>query len=194
MLQNAAAGDRALRGAAFDDVLTAARAGAGWAFERLYNDLAPTVAGYLRLRGAQDFEDLTNEVFIGVFRGLGDFEGDEEGFRSWVFTIAHRRMIDDRRRRSVRPQTTELEPERHESVGGHAEDEAVAGLEDEWVRSMLDELTEDQRDVILMRILGDMSIEETAEALGKKPGAIKQLQRRGLEALRRNLETEGVTP
>ena len=61
--------------------------------------------GYLRLRGADDPEDLTSEVFLRVFNHLDDFSGDERGFAAWVFTIAHRALIDERRRNARRPST-----------------------------------------------------------------------------------------
>jgi RNA polymerase sigma factor (sigma-70 family) len=177
---------------AIDDVLVAARADAPWAFERLYELLAPTVAGYLRMHGAQDAEEVTNEVMLGVFRGLHGFEGDAAGFRSWVFTIAHRRLIDDRRRRSVRVETTELQPQ-HERVGGDVERDALAQLGDGRTEALLAHLTDDQREVIVLRVVGDLSVEQAAEVLNKRPGAIKMLQRRGLARLRRIIEDQGVT-
>ncbi|MDP1805172.1 MAG: sigma-70 family RNA polymerase sigma factor, partial [Acidimicrobiales bacterium] len=84
-------------------MLSAAQADAPWAYERLYRSLSPSICGYLRIQGAADPEDLTSEVFLGAFRGLGSFAGDEDRFRSWVFTIAHRRLTDERRARSCRP-------------------------------------------------------------------------------------------
>jgi RNA polymerase sigma factor (sigma-70 family) len=186
------AGSPGLSDAAFDDILAAAKANAPWAFERIYEHLAPAVTGFLRMRGASDAEGLTNEVMLGVFRGLASFEGDATGFRSWVFTIAHRRLVDDRRRRSVRVQTSELE-DRHEAAGGDVELEAVGRLEGQSVRELLEGLTAEQRDVILLRVVADQSVEEVAEILGKRAGAIKMLQRRGLARLRRLLESEGVT-
>ena len=92
----------------FESILSAARGDAGWAYERLYRDLSPAVCGYLRLQGAREPEDLTSEVFIGAFRGLGSFVGSEAQFRSWIFTIAHRRLIDERRRFANRPQPVEF--------------------------------------------------------------------------------------
>src|SRR3954462_5051389 len=94
-------------GLPFDDVLTAAQAGAAWAFDVLYRDLAPSVTGYLRLQGAAEPDDLASETFIGVFPGLGGFPGDEAALRGWVFPIAHRRLGDDWRRRSPRPQVAD---------------------------------------------------------------------------------------
>jgi RNA polymerase sigma factor (sigma-70 family) len=101
-------------------------------------------------------------------------------------------MVDDRRRRSVRVQTSELE-DRHEAPGGDVELEAVGRLEGQSVRELLEGLTEEQRDVILLRVVADQSVEEVAQILDKRPGAIKMLQRRGLARLRRLLESEGVT-
>lgn len=186
-------GDDGIAGEVLDEVVVAARAGAPWAFERLYTRFAPAVAGYLRMHGAADAEGLTNEVMLGVFRGLASFEGDSAAFRSWLFTIAHRRAIDDRRRVSVRPQTDQLFEERHERPGGDVEEEAVSDLEHDRVHALLEHLTAEQRDVVLLRVLGDLSVEETAQVLGKRPGAVKMLQRRGLAALRQVLESEGVT-
>ena len=188
------AGERSTPDEVFEDVLAAARANAPWAFERIFTELAPAVAGYLRLRGAPDPDGTTNEVMLGVFRGLGRFEGNAAAFRSWVFTIAHHRLVDERRRTSVRVETTEWVEGRHEHPGGDVEREAIAGLDDIWIRELLEHLTEEQRDVILLRVLADLSVDEVAEILGKRPGAIKMLQRRGLTALRRLLEHQGVTP
>jgi RNA polymerase sigma factor (sigma-70 family) len=185
-------GPRGLTDETFDQVLAAAKANAPWAFERLYTHIAPPVAGFLRLRGASDPDGVTNEVMLGVFRGLEGFEGDLAGFRSWVFTIAHRRLIDDRRRRAARVQTSELE-EGHEHLGGDVEEEAVSRLEHGAVHELLEHLTEEQRDVILLRVVADLSVEAVAAVLGKREGAVKMLQRRGLARLRRLLEAEAVT-
>ena len=188
------AGERKIPDDVFDDVLTAAKANAPWGFERIFAELAPAVAGYLRLRGAPDPDGTTNEVMLGVFRGLPRFEGNAAAFRSWVFTIAHHRLVDERRRANARVETTEWVEGRHEYTGGDVELEAIAGLDDAWIRELLEPLTEEQRDVILLRVLADLSVDDVAEILGKRPGAVKMLQRRGLAALRRLLEHQGVTP
>lgn len=177
-------------GEAFASVLGAAQEGAGWAFERLYRDLAPAVAGFARMRGASDAEGLVNEVFLGVFRGLTQFSGDEDAFRSWVFTITHRRLVDEQRRAAVRPQLAGAEVP--DILGGNAEEDVFANLGVEWVRETLDHLSPDQRDVLLLRVVADLTVEQVAEVVGKKPGAVKQLQRRGLDAIRRKIFDEAV--
>jgi RNA polymerase sigma-70 factor (ECF subfamily) len=174
---------------AFDEVLRAARAGAPWAFERLYADLAPPVAGYLRAQRAAEPEDLTSEVFLGVFRGLATFEGGEEKFRSWVFTIAHRRLQDERRRLARRPRLTPVDPELG-LPGGDAEQEALDVLGEQWVWRLSEKLSADQRTVLLLRVVADLTAEQVAGITGRSEGAVRALQRRGLEALRRMIAEE----
>jgi len=174
---------------AFDQVLGAARLGEGWAFERLFHWLGRPVAGYLRGAGVEDPDGLANEVFLKAFRGLDGFDGDADRFRSWLFTIAHHAVIDDRRRRARRPKTAALERD------VPAPDEVDVVLGDDRVRGLLAGLAPDQRDVVLLRLVADLSIEETAAALGKKPNAVKQLQHRAVVALRKRLASEeAVTP
>jgi RNA polymerase sigma factor (sigma-70 family) len=177
-------------GLPFDDVLAAARAGAGWAFEVLYRDLAPSVTGYLRLHGALEPDDLASETFLGVFTGLAGFSGDEDALRAWVFTIAHRRLVDDWRRRSRRPQLCDDEPALHEVAGGDVEDDVLGRLGAETVTRLCGTLPADQRSVLLLRILADLTVEQVGEVLGRSVPSVKALQRRGLRALRDRLDDE----
>jgi RNA polymerase sigma-70 factor (ECF subfamily) len=176
----------------FPAVLAAARAGDPDALGRIFTALSPVVAGYLRLQGAAEPDDLTSEVFIGVLRNVDRFEGDEAAFRSWVFTIAHRRLLDDRRRRSRRPAPEELSVADEPVADDDTEEALTATLSIERVVALCQQISPDQRDVLLMRLLGDLSLEEVAAALGKTAGAVKQLQRRGFQAVSRLIEREGV--
>jgi RNA polymerase sigma-70 factor (ECF subfamily) len=178
-------------GEPFHQLLTAAKADAPWAYERLYRGLAPAVCGYLRLQGAHEPEDLTSEVFLAAFTRLGSFTGDERQFRSWVFTIVHRRLTDERRALARRPpHAASAEPP--DPVGGDVEEEALRCLSLERVRRLCAGLAPDQRDVLLLRMVSALTVDGVAEVLGKTPGAVKALQRRGLCALRAQLAVEGV--
>ena len=174
-------------GLPFDDVLVAAQAGAAWAFETLYGDLSPAVTGYLRLHGAVEPDDLASETFLGVFRGLSGFEGDEDALRSWVFTIAHRRLVDDWRRRSRRPQLTD-DADLALVPGGDAEDDALVRVGTQDIHRMCAGLSDDQRSVLLLRVLADLTVEQIAAVMGRSTGSVKALQRRGLRALRERIE------
>src|SRR5215212_10405871 len=179
-------------GLPFDDVLVAARAGAAWAFEVLYRDLAPVVTGYLRLHGAAEPDDLASETFIGVFTGLAKFSGDEDGLRSWVFTIAHRRLVDDWRRRSRRPRLADDVDLLPETPGGDVEDDVLTRLGTETVHRMCAGLPADQRSVLLLRVLADLTVEQVAAVMDRSVGSVKALQRRGLRRLRAELEPAGT--
>lgn len=169
----------------FDHVLLAARAGGESAWRRIYDEYAAKVVGYLRAHGAADPEDLAGEVFLQVVRNLPDFSGGRREFSAWMFTIAHRRLVDDLRRRGRRP--VEAVPaelvERAAGAGGDVHDEGEARIAQAAVRAAIDELPVDQRAVLLLRIIGDLTIDEIARALGKQPAAVKALQRRGLNRL-----------
>jgi RNA polymerase sigma-70 factor (ECF subfamily) len=173
----------------FASALIAARAGADWAWETIYSQFAPSLLGYLRARGAADADDLLGEIFLQVVRDLPRFSGDARDFRAWIFTIAHNRLFDDRRRRGRRP----VEPAPTETLAevgpaGDSEEEALEALEAERVRGLIGRLAPDQQNVLLLRFLGDLTVEQVARALGKRPGAVKALQRRGLAAIEKQLD------
>jgi RNA polymerase sigma-70 factor (ECF subfamily) len=176
----------------FPQILAAARAGADWAWAQVYRDLAPVVLGYLRAGGAAEPDDVMGEVFLQVVRDLNRFEGAEREFRAWVFTIAHHRLIDDARGRARRPVEPAADvPERQFSAES-AEDEVLRGLATERVRRIIGQLAPDQRDVLLLRVLGGLTVPEIAKAMGKSSGAVKALQRRGLVGIEQALSKEGV--
>lgn len=165
-----------------------AQAGSVAAFEHLYRTLSTPVRSYLRWHRASDPDGLANDVFTQVHRKLCTFEGDEQGFRSWVFTIAHRRMIDDRRRRARQPAIEdEVDVAEHRAVGD-VEDDVFAVLGDDRVREILAPLSRDQQAVVLLRVVADLSVEEVSRILGKREGAVKQLQHRALTTLRQRAE------
>jgi RNA polymerase sigma factor (sigma-70 family) len=180
-------------GDTFASVLTAARANAPWAFKRLFTAYAPRVRAYVQTSGAAEPDEITNDVFLAAFQSLGKFEGDEPGFRSWLFTIARRRVIDEHRKRSRRVVTIATEhTAQMDSAGGDVETEALTNITSQWVMDLLNQLSTDQRDVLLLRTVADCSIDQIAGILGKRPGAVKALQRRGLAAAKKILAQQDV--
>ena len=167
-----------------DEVVRDAVSGDPLAFRELYDALAPKVLGYLRARGVEDAEGLTSEVFLAVYPRLPGLTGGAAGLRTLVFSVAHARAVDDARRRSRRPTSFSYDPEFDERTNDSAEHVAVASLEAERALELMSELNDDQRAVVTLRIIGDLSLEETADVTGKTVPAVKQLQRRGLARLR----------
>ncbi len=174
-----------------DAVLARARRGSPEAFAELYQHLVRPVAGYLRSKGVLDVEDVTSDVFLAVFSGIASFDGDGDHFRSWVFTIAHRRSVDYWRRSGRTPPTEPLEPTDDGGFSPSAEALALESIGEQQALALLDTLSPDQREVLLLRIIGDLTVDQVAEVVGKSPGAVKALQHRGLARLRRSIK--GVT-
>lgn len=178
----------------FGAVLAAAQHRDGSAFATLWRWLAPSVAAYFRHHGERDPDDLTSETFLRVFRDLDRFEGDDGAFRSWVFVVAHHRWIDARRAQGRRPDTSGADaPDDLDAVPA-AEDEALRSLSTAEIRRWVGDLVPDQRDVLLLRLFGDLTIGQIAEATGRSEGATKALQRRGLANLQRRHLAGGGTP
>lgn len=167
-----------------DNWVIAARSGGAWAFERLWLEFAGPVAGYLRSRGVRAADDVTSEVFLAVFQGMPSFQGDGAAFRSWLFTIAHHKAVDELRG-FVRDDRVASASEKvsPQSVGS-VEDQVVA---DRQLSEWLDSLSASQREVVWLRFVADFSLEDVAQITGRRTGAVKQLQRRGIERLRRHL-------
>lgn len=168
----------------FAAVMTAARADAPWAYTRLFESLSGPVRGYVAARGAEDPDAVTSEVFLGAFRNLASFEGDVDDFRSWIFTIAHRRLVDDLRRQRRRLPTTPLDVGRHDPGADDTTQVVLGRLEHSELAPALDALRPQERDVVLLRVVGGLDVAAVAKILGLREGHVRVLQHRALSALR----------
>ncbi len=182
-------------GARFDTVIAGAKTGAPWALEILYVELQPRILRYLSSIAPGIAEDLASEAWLGVARALPSFNGDEDAFRALLFTVARRRLLDHRRREAHR-RTTAVEPQVMERLGpsSDAQEEAMERLGRGWALDQIAELPPDQGEVVLLRVIGDLSVEEVASMVGKRPGAVRALQLRALRRLAQKLAKEPVTP
>ena len=149
----------------------------------MYRALAPAVLGYLRGQRADDPEDLLGEVFLQVARDLPRFQGDDDDLRRWVFTIAHHRVVDAGRRRRRRPQLADAPvPDSAAPPSPEAPDAELLAA--------LSALTPDQREVVVLRFVADLPLEDVARVLRRRVGAVKALQHRALENLRKAVSPE----
>lgn len=173
----------------FESILGAAAAGAEWAWGRIFGDLDSVLRAYVRRQGGADVDGLVGEVWLHVARGIGRFRGDEPAFRSWVFMIAHSRLLDERRVLHRRPLelTGTSVPDSSARTESSAEAHAIRHLDDERLQKILDQLTPDQREVIVLRFVVDMQLTDIATVVGKPTGAVHALQRRALRRLEKIL-------
>ena len=178
----------------FDAVLTAAQQGDEQAVTTLYRDLRPRLAGYLRARESRAADDIEGEVWLAVAQGLARFSGGQDAFRAWVFSIAHRRLADYRRtaaRRGTVPVPTE---ELERPSDNDPEALALEHLSTTEATAFVNEtLSGDQAEVVLLRVIGGLEVEQVAELLGKRPGTVRVLQHRALRRLHAELVKGRVT-
>lgn len=172
-------------GHSIDSVLDAAKLGADWAWSALYGEIAGPVMGFFRCRGVADPEEAAGDVFFEVARGLTDFEGGEESFRTFVFVLAYKRLLVENRYSTRRSRTVLAD-----RVLDHLRaDVEVMGVVDATeipgeVRRAFEILTPDQRDVLTLRIVAGLSVDQVAEVLNRGAKAVSDLQRQGMGRVR----------
>ena len=178
-------------GERFPQVLSAATEGSDAAWVELYHDLAPGLLRFLQTQGAPEPEDVLGEVFVQLVRNLHGFTGDEASFRAWAFTIARSRLVDAWRAGGRRPSfaTGDVVERIDRRQSAPAADGAL--LERDAALAALGALTGDQRTVLLLRVLDQFSVAETAVIMRRSEGAVKVLQNRAVRALRKTLGGTG---
>lgn len=135
-------------------------------------------------------EDLTGDVFVRMLAALPRYQPSLVSFRAWLYRIAHNLVVDHYRkggdRNSVPLQQAENKSAEGETPLALFEQELTV----ERLRRALEALEQTQRDVVTLRFLSGLSLQETAEVMGKTEAAIKALQHRSLAALRSALAEE----
>ena len=162
------------------DVLRLLRARDQAAWADFYDRHAADVRAYIRRMGGREPDDLLGETMVQVVRDIARFTGEPSELRAWVFGIARNRVVDDARRRRVRP--VEVDPADSDPVDTSVPFE-MPDLQ--TLSTLLEELTPDQKEVLWLRFGADLSVEETARTVGKNPDAVAALTMRALRRLRK---------
>lgn len=186
--------------AAFARALDAARSGQGVGFEWLWHRFSRQVAAFARFQGSEDPEGIANDTFAAAFGRIITFVGDSNGFVSFVFSIARNKLVDEQRKRRRRVVAAAFDGsafdrdalDAHQSVDS-AEAAALAGLSPETALA-LQRLTDEQREIVFLRLVADMSLEDVAELTGRSVGAVKAMQHRALASMRKEISAEAVSP
>lgn len=182
-------------GAEFPAVLEAAQDGSEEAFSALWRDCTPALLRYLYAAAPQAAEDVAAETWVQVCRGLRGFRGDEQAWRSWLFTVARRRAIDESRRRSRHPVAPLAElPQELEPQAADAGVLALENLATAAVVTAIRALPPVQAEVVLLRVVAGLDNEAVAQIVGRSPGAVRVAAHRGLRRLAQSLSPAGVTP
>lgn len=178
----------------FEDALAGARDGRPEGFAALHARVCAELVAFARTRGVSDADAVVSECLVRAFARIDTFRGDERGFRAWCFSICRNLVIDDARHRARRPALVDGGDDRAEPVA--PDDPAARTLDNlaaDDLLAELDRLTVDQRDVVALRIIADLSIADVAAIVGKPESAVKALQHRGLRTLSRRMSTQAVS-
>lgn len=178
----------------FDSVLEAARFGAPWAWSSLYGEIAGPVTGFFRSRGIADPESATGDVFFELSRNLETFKGNEDAFTTLVFAIAYKRIFYEDLHPRRRPRTALAD-----KVLDHLESEIEVTIDDtgpkiaDSIRTALQVLKPEQRDVLSLRVVAGLTVEQTAEVIGSDISTVKTLQRKALARIRGTMPAPEAT-
>ena len=170
-----------------------ARGGDAEAFGLLYDHYQPQVYRFLyyRLGSVHLAEDLTADTFYRALRSMSTFRWQGKDFGAWLMTIARNLTMDHYKAGRTRLESTTEDLTDLDTTTEGPESAVLASLTNEALLTALGELPTEQRDCLVMRFLQGMSIAETADVLERSPGAVKQLQLRGVRNLAKLLP-EGV--
>ena len=169
--------------------LVAARQREPAAVTRVYTAYAPSLFRFFAaaVGNRQEAQDLTGSVFVSAIEGLPGFRGPVEALGGWLFRIARHDLYDFRRKQARSPGLAPLDDHLDEAaIAAGADDPeelAIERLEGSRVMAALQQLSPDQREVLLLRMAAGLTAPEVAAALHKTTGAVKALQHRGLASL-----------
>ncbi len=167
-------------------LVEAAKGGDADAWEALYRDIYPRLVAFVRRRVAADaVDDVVDETMARAVAGIDRYRWESVGLAAWMFGIARHVCADlhraeDRESRRVRA-SREIEADAPgEGLDLEAEHHAI--------RLAFETLGERDRELLELRIIAGLSVEETAEVLGKRVGAVRTAQSRALARLRSIVE------
>ena len=180
----------------FVEVLRGAQGGHDESFAVLWRRFQPPLLRYLRVAVPfGEAEDVASLVWLDVARSLRGFSGGEEGFRSWLFTIARRRVLDHRRAWARRPASEPLVEDREQVGSG---DDPVGAAEWQWstdaALALLGRLKPIQAEVIALRVIAGLDVDQVAKLVHKSPGAVRVIAHRGLRELAALLAGPALEP
>lgn len=168
-----------------DRLLEQARAGDRRAIATIYEQYVDAVYSFIRWRVHEPAlaEDLTSEVFIKLLSALHSPNAPRQTLRGWLFRVARNVLHDHYKQPDLSAELDEWVAAPDDTEG-----DLLAMLDVERVRQAISTLPPDQQDVLIMRFGQVMSLQDTAESMGRSVSAIKSLQFRAVDALRRAMQ------
>lgn len=158
----------------------------------LYETHFERVARYIAVRigNVSEAEDLASEVFVRALRGVDSYKDTGAPMEAWLFRIAHNIVVDHYRKQSRRPVSVPLD-EAFSLGSSHNPGESLERHEEiQQLSRAMEQLSEAQRQVLALRFGGEMTSEQVSQVLGKKPGAVREMQSAAIRKLRQVLQRQ----
>jgi RNA polymerase sigma-70 factor (ECF subfamily) len=167
----------------FRGTVQAAQAGDQEAFARLWREFQPGLLRYLKIKAAPVAEDLAADIWLRVLKSLPSFQGDEHGFRGWLYTTARNRLTDWYRSGERRPDLIEYSSLVVLPAVNNVEEEAAEHSATDQAIALIAELPPDQAEAVMLRIVVGMDVARVAELMDRSAGSVRVLCHRGLRRL-----------
>lgn len=156
----------------YDQLVEEAIGGSDFAFSSLWRHFQPRMVRYLAMF-TNEPEDLCSEVWIKIASSIGSFQGDSQAFKGWIYTIARNAATDLARKKKRLGTTVELS-----ETDWTSENSTMVEVMD-----LIKRLPKDYAEIILLRVVADLEVNDVAEIVGKLPGNVRVLTHRGLKQL-----------
>ncbi len=156
------------------------------AFGLLYDHYQPKIYRFVLIKVGrrEDAEDLTHQVFINAWQNISNYKDLGFPFSSWLYRIARNQVIDRYRAKKPEISLEEVDEENFTDLGIN-EKNIDDKIQIERVMEAIKELKDDYQDILVMRFVEDLSVRETAVAVGKSEGAVKLMQHRAIKELKK---------
>ena len=165
------------------------------AFGMLYDEYVDQIFRYVyyKVGNLTESQDLTGQTFLKAFENIDSYEMRDVAFSSWLYRIAHNLVVDFFRRESKRESVPIDDQPPTASPHGNPVESVLADLESERLYKAMHKLTHNQREVLVLKFIDNLSNTQVAEIMGISVGAVKSTQKRGLLALNRILSNSSGT-
>lgn len=183
----------------FENAIEKAKQGDDNAISFLFRLFNPQLLRFLRHQAPDQYEDLASDTWMAIAKGISTFTGSETDFRAWMFSIARRKVVDFYRtsgksKLAMNNLRFRFHQEKTINEMDHAAEPAIANLSaQEAIEQLVEGLPPHHAEVLLLRVLGELSVDEVAKIVGKSPEAVRVIQHRAINTLSKKFNKNFVT-
>jgi RNA polymerase sigma-70 factor (ECF subfamily) len=173
-----------------DDLMKAIKAGNKNAFKTLFNRHIDSIVRFCAIKTANRHEasDIAQEIFLKVWKSAGSYR-PENNFKSWIFTIARRHIIDRHRKKKLNqiPMEPELISKRIDQQNTTTQLEQCPEID------FLKNLSDQNREIVALRIIEKLSYKEIAKLTGITPLNLRQIVFRSLKKIQKEVKSDELS-